>query len=110
MGSFYRPVHYLAAAEAEPGVRWTVVRQERCQDHQRLSGSSCGGCRGGAGRISEPQRGPRALLGHLLSFHGLSETPTVFCAGLAPEFTNIVVRISKSVRFVQKRAFLCVEF
>lgn len=38
MGSFGRPVHYLASTEAEPGVRWTVVHQEQCQDHQHLSG------------------------------------------------------------------------
>lgn len=58
-------------------------------------------------QTSEPQWGPRALSGHVLSFHSLSETRAVFHAKLVSEFTNIVVHIIKSVRFIQKRALLC---
>ena len=61
-------------------------------------------------RTSEPQWGPRALLGHLLSFHSLSENQAVYCTMLACEFTSIVARIIKSVHFIQKCAFLCVGF
>ena len=61
-------------------------------------------------QTSEPQWGPRALPGRLLSFHGLSETQGVFCATLACEFTDIVGHVIQSVCFIQKCAFLCVGF